>query len=116
MCYGWGWNRKGNLGVGHLENITVPTLLIVPSRTIQVSAGKQHTMFMTIDGLYCCGSNDYHQLGIGSKYTSQFVAKYPMRVKLPQFCNQVQCGLYYSIAYFSPLAERGNLKQISINL
>lgn len=67
--YVWGENSQGQLGL----NDTVPRLRpelvrgLRAAKVIKVSAGKQHTMFVSKSGLlFATGSNCFGQLGIGN--------------------------------------------------
>lgn len=62
MC---GWNNKGQLGLGDIDDR--PLLCQVPFHALvkQVSCGWNHTLAITEAGLYVWGSNSFGQLGIG---------------------------------------------------
>jgi len=62
MC---GWNNKGQLGLGDIDDR--PLLCQVPFLALvkQVSCGWNHTLAITEAGLYVWGSNSFGQLGIG---------------------------------------------------
>ena len=67
--FAFGYNRKGQLGVGDTENRLVPTLLrgeLENKSVLQVAAGFGHTIFVTADGLvFACGHNGSGHLGVG---------------------------------------------------
>ena len=45
-----GTNSEGQLGLGHTTDITSPQMLTSPTRVVQVSTGRAHTMFLDEDG------------------------------------------------------------------
>lgn len=64
----WGRNDYGQLGYGHINNITMPptTSVDVGGQAIQLSAGRFHTCALLESGsVKCWGRNDYGQLGYG---------------------------------------------------
>ena len=67
--FAFGFNYKGQLGLGGTENMLVPTLMrgeLENKSVMQVAAGYKHTIFVTADGLvFACGDNDEGQLGVG---------------------------------------------------
>ena len=68
VCYTWGRNEKGQLGLGDAINRNNPT--IVPGlrgkRVVAASAGKNHTAVVTAAGeSFTFGLNQYGQLGTG---------------------------------------------------
>ena len=67
--YGWGANNFGQLGVGSLISTNVPQLLPVlrNKRIAWLSAGSQHSLGITDEGLvYSWGRDNHGQLGIGT--------------------------------------------------
>ncbi|KAM3875257.1 uncharacterized protein ACN63O_000311 [Diretmus argenteus] len=66
--FSWGLNSHGQLGLGK-EVPRQPTPALVQSligvAVTQISAGGDHTLFLTLPGLvYCCGANKAGQLGV----------------------------------------------------
>uniref|UniRef100_A0A3B3TG30 Probable E3 ubiquitin-protein ligase HERC6 n=1 Tax=Poecilia latipinna TaxID=48699 RepID=A0A3B3TG30_9TELE len=65
--FSWGLNSHGQLGLG--KDVTLqqmPSLVcaLTGVAVTQVSAGGNHTLFLTLSGLaYCCGANKSGQLG-----------------------------------------------------
>ncbi|XP_018392810.1 PREDICTED: RCC1 and BTB domain-containing protein 1-like [Cyphomyrmex costatus] len=71
--YSWGENDVGQLGIGHYEDTTIPTLISSLRGTVivKVACGNQHTLALTDKGnLYVWGGNHYGQLGIGNQRDS----------------------------------------------
>jgi alpha-tubulin suppressor-like RCC1 family protein len=65
-AYCWGLNTEGQLGVGHRQNRSRPTLVDRPLRFLQLDAGTHHTCGVTTDNLaYCWGESSEGQLGFG---------------------------------------------------
>lgn len=75
--YVFGNNEYGQLGLGHFQNINIPTLLIGPwndNPVTFVAAGSRHTAVISNNKLYMFGCNDYGQLGITCvKYKSNYI-------------------------------------------
>jgi regulator of chromosome condensation len=66
---GWGFNRHGQLGNGHRENVWIPQeITFFSSNNIDVkdiTGGDFHTLFLTNNNeIYSCGKNDEGQLGV----------------------------------------------------
>eukprot|EP00947_MAST-08B_sp_MAST-8B-sp1_P002028 g2028.t1 len=69
-AYSCGWGEYGKLGHGNTENQDVPKLIeaLSGTRVCAVSAGKEHSLFLTEDGeVYSCGYGDRGQLGHGNE-------------------------------------------------
>lgn len=65
QLYGWGSNNRGELGLGHTNNVASPTLIGDKLRFKSVSAAGWHMVCQELNGdIYGCGSNDYGQLAI----------------------------------------------------
>jgi len=70
IAYAWGRDSLGCLGLGHRRDRTFYTPVCIKELyygkkvVTQVSAGREHTGFLTKDGeVYTCGSNAFGQLG-----------------------------------------------------
>lgn len=66
---GWGFNRHGQLGNGHKDNVWIPEeITYFGCNKIQVKdivGGDFHTLFLTTNNeIYSCGKNDEGQLGV----------------------------------------------------
>ncbi len=59
-----GNNNKGQLGLGHKNNVTDFTQVPNLTNVISFSTGYEHTSIIKSDGtVWCCGNNDSGQLG-----------------------------------------------------
>ena len=67
--FSWGWNRFGQLGLGHLVDMHKPTLVsptLVPGAVAMVACGWRHTVAATESGaVYAWGRGVNGQLGLG---------------------------------------------------
>ncbi len=62
----WGYNNKGQLGLGHTVNEKIPKEVILPEKIKSVSCGREHTIVLAESGAYYgFGDNRYFQLGLG---------------------------------------------------
>lgn len=69
MCYVWGRNEKGQLGLGDQLTRNVPVVLeaLKGVKIVSAACGRYHTVFVTDTGeSYACGANSYGQCGTGS--------------------------------------------------
>ena len=68
--YGWGRNDKGQLGLGHTNQVLVPTALDMDDfsgNVTKVDLGGLHSLVITDEGKsYTFGDNSKGQLGIGN--------------------------------------------------
>jgi alpha-tubulin suppressor-like RCC1 family protein len=73
--YAWGWNKKGQLGLGHKEEIKKPVRvnLSFPAKDIiSIVGGYDFSILLTRSGeVYTCGCDDNGQLGRNGE-SSQF--------------------------------------------
>jgi alpha-tubulin suppressor-like RCC1 family protein len=69
----WGWNDKGQLGVGNNTDSNVPLDVSgLTSGVVAVAAGVQHTCAITsAGGVKCWGLNAYGELGTGTNIGSR---------------------------------------------
>jgi len=65
QMYSWGGGEMGQLGISTPQNVTVPTLAVMPRIKIEMAAcGMYSTMVVTEDQLlFGCGANKNGQLG-----------------------------------------------------
>jgi alpha-tubulin suppressor-like RCC1 family protein len=61
--YGWGWNAKGQLGVGDTKDRGVPTRIPLPEHAVALAAGETHAAALTVSGLWGWGNNAAAQIG-----------------------------------------------------
>lgn len=66
--YAWGWNKWGQLGIGHKEEACVPTEVAGLQEPIShIACGWRHTLAVTATGnLLSWGRNCNGQLGAGT--------------------------------------------------
>jgi alpha-tubulin suppressor-like RCC1 family protein len=65
--FAWGKNHKGQLGLGHLEPVTSPTLVPISVAVKDIQMGHAFTALLDQAGnVYCTGANDLGQLGQNS--------------------------------------------------
>ncbi|XP_053176238.1 probable E3 ubiquitin-protein ligase HERC6 [Scomber japonicus] len=66
--FSWGLNSHGQLGLGKKVSLQYTPVLVCALSGVpvtQISAGANHTLFLTLSGLvYCCGANKEGQLGL----------------------------------------------------
>ncbi|XP_068652203.1 ultraviolet-B receptor UVR8-like [Aristolochia californica] len=104
--YTFGWNKYGQLGHGHFEDLLVPLQLEALRNypISQISGGWRHSMAVTYEGkLYGWGWNKFGQVGVGDNIDHCS----PMEVKFPaeQKVVQIVCGWRHTLA----LTERQDL-------
>lgn len=75
QIFGWGLNNHGQLGLGHKDNTSIPSLVKVLSsnddahNVIMMAGGEHHTIAVTTEGkVYCWGRNDEGQCGRGDLF------------------------------------------------
>ena len=70
LCYVWGGNDYGQLGLGDTNNRSIPTLFSLPNneRIYFITCGTFYTICLTQNNLcYVWGNNCFGQLGLGDK-------------------------------------------------
>lgn len=95
----WGYNHRGQLGDGSLQNAALPVKVRLPGRVkiASVRAGCYDSLALSAAGqVYAWGDNSYGQLGDGT--TSTRTA--PVRVKLPKGADvtAVRAGCWDNLA------------------
>jgi alpha-tubulin suppressor-like RCC1 family protein len=96
QLYSWGLNKKGNLGIGNIEEQSVPQLIAGVPNTIQVSCGGFSTFAVTTDGaVYVCGSNGEGRLG--NKKTDDVTLKM-IKISLSVPIKFVAAGDWHTVA------------------
>lgn len=87
--YTLGINNFGKLGLGEVEKSSIPQLVNIPEKIIQVSLGHYHTGCVTDAGkLYMWGSGSYGKLGLGDEEDHDV----PVPVPNVNDVLQVSCG------------------------
>jgi alpha-tubulin suppressor-like RCC1 family protein len=89
----WGRNEDGQLGLGHKDDVEIPTLLLpfpdaqTPAR---VYCGAHFSTVLTEDGsVYTMGYNDNGQLGHGTIWQEKIK---PKKVQIPTPVAHIACG------------------------
>ena len=75
LIYAWGNNLSGQLGLGHIANVFVPTLVepLQDHNVVQIAAGNTHLIALTDKGLvYTAGYSIFGQLGHGDKEQQRY--------------------------------------------
>jgi alpha-tubulin suppressor-like RCC1 family protein len=95
----WGYNRRGQLGDGSVQNADLPVKVKLPSgiKIISVRAGCSDSLALSSHGrVYAWGDNSYGQLGDGT--TNERTV--PVRVKLPRgvHVTAIRAGCWDNLA------------------
>jgi alpha-tubulin suppressor-like RCC1 family protein len=100
--YAWGANSSGQLGIGTLTNTTIPTKVQFSKKTVvtvqAISAGVDHNVAITSDGLYAWGSNTGGKLGLGTMGQADSYRWVPTKVTLETGVVMAAAGNYFSVA------------------
>ena len=107
-----GRNHKGQLGLGHTQNVYYYTEVTDPKikgKVNDIILGSAHTFFKTKDGkVFAVGNNSHGQLGIGSKNAYKLSLT---EVKIPDGeITQVIAGGHHSFFHYEKIEENGDLK------
>jgi len=93
--WSWGWNNKGELGLGDNINRNTPTQLGVGNDWTSVSAGDEFSLAIKNDGtLWSWGLNNSGQLGLGDNTDRNS----PVQVGVGTNWQKVSAGHYFSLA------------------
>ncbi|KAK3585949.1 hypothetical protein CHS0354_038491 [Potamilus streckersoni] len=99
----WGKTSQGRLGRGEqkIEDTVGPpgrvdTLHTLQVKVISVSCGAEHTMVLTVQGVYGWGSSKYGQIGLGTRHTYTR----PMLVEgiSKESFVSIECGQFHTLA------------------
>ncbi|MGL4951325.1 MAG: RCC1 domain-containing protein, partial [Mycoplasma sp.] len=98
--YAWGWNLRGQLGLGNFDTrYTTPQKVTALSEIpTQISTGFSHTTVLTSSGMYTWGYNANGQLGLGTtteKYNT------PQKVTISGTPTKISAGESHSAAVTS---------------
>lgn len=102
LCYTWGRNEKGQLGLGDTINRNNPTVVegLRNKKIVAASAGRNHTTVVTASGeSYSFGLNNYGQLGTGSvkKLKGAEDCVLTPQLSLVSKCSKVACGVDFTM-------------------
>lgn len=105
--YCWGWNNKGQLGLGHRRDVAKNeqdhtfTPVALPEPATAISTGDLHTCALGRSGkLYCWGDNKFGQLGLGhgKNIGDNELPKTKGLVPLGGPAAQISAGSYHTCA------------------
>ena len=90
VVHSFGQNDKGQLGLGHNNNVDFPTPIVNLPQIKQVSCGVDFTVCVDEDGfIWSFGKNFYGQLGTGT----QIYSNLPQKILDIPLVISVSCGL-----------------------
>eukprot|EP00210_Caulerpa_lentillifera_P003293 g3144.t1 len=103
LCFAWGRNESGQLGVNDCNNRDAPTAVegLVDKKITAASCGKRHTVFIASDGSsWSCGWNGMGQCGTGFKKSnenSEHLITTPAEALVVKNCTSVACGAEFTL-------------------
>ncbi|KAI7839928.1 hypothetical protein COHA_006322 [Chlorella ohadii] len=102
VCYTWGRNEKGQLGLGDTINRNNPTIVkgLANKKVVYASAGRNHSAVVTATGeSYTFGLNQYGQLGTGSVKKSKGAEDQALtpHLALVSKATKVGCGVDFTV-------------------
>ena len=98
--FAWGYNSRGQLGVGDTGVRHDPTLVtaLQGKRVVHVAAGGYHTICTTIDGsVFTWGDGDEGKLGLGDVRSNKLVPTLVRGELQNKVVVQIGAGIDYSI-------------------
>ena len=107
VAHSWGQNRLGQLGLGHNDNVSVPSPISTLPQIKQIACGSNYTVCVDFEGfLWSFGQNTYGQLGTGN-YSHSNV---PLKIQGIPPVHSVACGTSHTliITNSSELLSCGN--------
>ncbi|CAI2374010.1 unnamed protein product [Moneuplotes crassus] len=99
-----GNNHCGQLGVELTHDksqncrIKVPRIVTFDVEILQISCGRDHTAFITPQGIYSMGSNHFGKLGIGNPDIEYLSTPHLIKSIQRSDCVQVACGWEHTAA------------------
>ena len=92
--HSFGRNNYGQLGLGHNNNVSLPTPIPNLPKIVEISCGYRFTICINKEGgLWSFGNNDYGQLGTGN-YTSYNI---PQKIEHIPPVRSVSCGNFHAL-------------------
>jgi alpha-tubulin suppressor-like RCC1 family protein len=101
--YVFGYNEYYQLGLGHNNNVNIPTKLEFEHEIYSIIPGNYHAFFITSDGLYCSRKtvrgavsppNHCGQLGLGIDDRNVTIFT---KVDFEHEIYSITCGQYYTL-------------------
>lgn len=95
----FGWNKDGQLGLGHTDDVMIPRYLELTASIAKVACGWNHTLAITCGGtLLAWGSNAYGQLGLPEKRRQLCPVEVSQKLFGGSILRDVAAGLRHSLA------------------
>ena len=92
--HSFGYNEQGQLGLGHNNNISLPTPIPNLPKIMQISCGYNFTVCVDCEGfLWSFGKNNYGQLGTGN--TTYF--NVPQKIEDISPILSISCGFEHTL-------------------
>ena len=94
VVHSYGSNKYGELGLGHDNNVSLPTPIPNLPKIMEISCGSYFTVCIDNEGgLWSFGGNNYGQLGTGN--TTKY--NIPQKIKHIPPVLSVSCGCYHTL-------------------
>ena len=100
LCYAWGDNSFGQLGIGSIESQCIPNLVdrLNNEEIVQICCGSNHSMALTSnEEVFAWGQNTFGQLGDS---TYKFKTS-PIRIYINEPITAISCGKINSLGLSS---------------
>ena len=95
VVHSFGRNEDGQLGLGHCDNISIPTPISNLSKIKNISCGNQFTVCVDEEGLlWSFGDNSFGQIGLGENITN---SNTPKQIKDIPPATNVSCGSTFTL-------------------
>ena len=92
--HSFGYNNNGQLGLGHNNNVSLPTPIPNLPKIMEISCGYEFTVCIDKEGgLWSFGANSHGQLGTGNT-TSYNI---PQKIEHIPPVRSVSCGRYHAL-------------------
>ena len=89
-----GKNNEGQLGLGHNNNVSLPTPILHLPKIMAISCGYEFTVCIdNVGGLWAFGQNNNGQLGTGNKVSNNT----PQKIQNIPPVRSVSCGYYHAL-------------------
>ena len=92
--HSFGYDGEGQLGLGHIGSVSLPTPIPNLPKISQISCGSRFTVCVDYEGfMWSFGENKYGQLGTGNKTNSNV----PQKIKKIPPVLSVSCGYFHTL-------------------